>query len=82
MATENQEQVYTDHGLLRFTLSETLAAGTAFTALLRCLNLCSLNFWIENYAAAAVEMQMCGDKIHGLKEAVDRMQISTGQSSP
>lgn len=60
----------------------SLAVGTAFTALLRCLNLCSLNFWMENYASHAVGMQMCGDKIHGLKQIVERMQISTGQSSP
>lgn len=60
----------------------SLAVGTAFTALLSCLNLCSLNFWMENYASHAVGMQMCGDKIHGLKQIVDRMQISTGHSSP
>lgn len=60
----------------------SLAVGTAFTALLRCLNLCSLNFWMENYASHAVGMQMCGDKIHGLKQIVDRMQINTGQSGP
>lgn len=62
--------------------SEALALGIAFTALSRCLNLCSLNFWIENYASAAVEMQMCGDKIPGLKQTVDSMLISTSQSSP
>lgn len=37
---------------------------------------------MENYASHAVGMQMCGDKIHGLKQIVERMQISTGQSSP
>lgn len=36
----------------------------------------------KNYASAAVEMQMRGDTIHGLKQIVDRMQISTGQASP
>lgn len=35
----------------------------------------------KNYASAAVEMQTCGDNIHGLKQIVDRMQISTGQAS-
>lgn len=43
---------------------------------------CSLNFWIENYASAAVEMQMFGNKIHGLKQTLDRMWISTGLSGP
>lgn len=36
----------------------------------------------KNYASAAVEMQMCGDNIHGLKQVVGRKQISTGQASP
>ena len=48
---------------------------TAFTALFRCLILCSLDFWVENYASAAVGIQ-------GLKQNVDRMQISPGQSCP
>lgn len=59
-----------------------MAVGTVFTALFRCLSLCSLNFWVENYASAAVEMQMFGDKILGLKQTVDRMWISPVQCSP
>lgn len=63
-------------------LREALAVGTAFAALLWSLNLCCLDFRMENYASAAVEMQMFGNKIHGLKQTVDRMRISTGLSCP
>lgn len=58
-----------------------LGWGAAFTALFRCLNLCSWNFWVENYASAAVEMQIFGDKIHGLKQTVDRMWIDLVHAS-
>lgn len=65
-----------------FLPRKALAVVTAFTALFRCLILCSLNFWVENYASAAVGMQMFADKIQGLKQNVERMQISPGQSCP
>lgn len=57
-----------------------LGRGTACAALLRCLNLCSLNFWTENYVSAAVDMQVFGDKINSLKQPLSGKWISTGQS--
>lgn len=63
MGTENQEQGPQASG--SSALRKALAMGTTPAALLRCLPLGSVNFWIENYASAAVEMQMFGNKIHG-----------------
>lgn len=75
MAAENQEQVSTGLRLPWLPLGEALAVLTAFTALFRRLILCSLNFWVENCACAAVGMQ-------GLRQNVDRRHISPGQSCP